>query len=151
MNAPVNPVTQFYYRVGTHALLLEPDTLAEVLMHTTLSPLPFPPTWCRGLVAVRGEFYPLVDMHHVLYGQANTLSQPKLLWLKPAHTSAIVVACDSYPKALKFNSAPTPAPQETPLPSWIHGLIEYEDQALLIANHQSLIHKLLQATHSNRD
>lgn len=45
MTAPTpaaTPITQFYYRVGAHDLLLEPDTLAEVLIHTTTSPLPFP-------------------------------------------------------------------------------------------------------------
>lgn len=52
----------------------------------------------QGLVAVRSEFYPLVDMHHILYGHANASTQLKLLWLKPAHTSAIVVAVIATPK-----------------------------------------------------
>jgi chemotaxis signal transduction protein len=151
MTAPTpaaTPITQFYYRVGAHDLLLEPDTLAEVLIHTTTSPLPFPPSWCKGLVAVRGEFYPLVDMHHILYGHANASTQLKLLWLKPAHTSAIVVACDSYPKALKFTNPIQPTQQAPPLPSWIKGIVEHENQTFLVADHQSLINKLMQATHS---
>lgn len=141
------PLTQFYYQVGTHALLLEPDTLAEVLMQVSHSPLPFPPNWCKGLVAVRGDFYPLVDMHYILYGQSSALQNPKLLWLKPAHSSAIVITCDSYPKALKFDNSPTPSTHDAPLPSWIHGVIHYNDKTLLLADHQTLIQRLMQATH----
>ncbi|WP_020559942.1 chemotaxis protein CheW [Thiofilum flexile] len=144
---PVAPLTQFYYQVGTHALLLEPDTMAEVLLQATLSPLPFPPHWCKGLVAVRGDFYPLVDMYYILYGQTSPLKQPKLLWLKPAQSSAIVVTCDSYPKVLKFDIPPTPRSQESLLPSWVQGVVSYEAKKLLVADHRTLIQRLKQASH----
>ena len=139
-------ITQFYYQVGAHALLLEPDTMAEVLLQASSSPLPFPPHWCKGLIAMRGDFYPLVDMHYILYGQSSSLKTSKLLWLKPAHSSAIVITCDSYPKALKFDSPPSTTAQEAPLPSWIHGVVIYEEKELLLADHHMLIQRLMQAT-----
>lgn len=137
--------SSFYYRVGSHNILMESDIQAEVLLDSQISPLPFSPAWCKGLVAVRGELYPLVDLHHILYGKPNP-EQGSLLWLQPHQHHAIVVQCNQYPKPLKLSEqVDIEVPDDEALPSWIDNRLTFEQTQYLTANHETLINNLLYA------
>lgn len=139
------PNQRFYYRVGTHNLLMEANIQAEVLLDSQTSPLPFSPAWCKGLIAVRGELYPLIDLHHILYGKPNP-NQGSLLWLQASEQAAVVIQCDQYPKPIDLSQHPAESDnsdEEESLPSWIDQRLSINQAPFLVTNHTTLVNNLL--------
>lgn len=139
------PNQRFYYRVGTHNLLMEANIQAEVLLDSQTSPLPFAPTWCKGLTAVRGELYPLIDLHHILYGKPNP-NQGSLVWLQADEQAAVVIQCDQYPKPINLTQCKISQDEndtEEHLPSWIDQQLSIDQAPFLVTNHKTLVNNLL--------
>lgn len=125
----------FCYRTGDYHIVLEEGIRSELLTLDKIYPVPFAPAWCIGLVSVRGELFPVVDMHHVLLNQSTT-EHPYLLWLKHEAFEPVVISCDSLPKQIEF---PTERSERIPgLPGWIRQAWVQNDELLLSADHARL-------------
>ncbi len=129
---------QFCYRIGTHTILLEPEMRAEVLTAPTLYPVPFAPGWCCGLISLRGDLYPVIDMHWVVQRQSSTTT-PQLLLIQHPRFSPVVLTCDGYPRQLKLTPEDLTAHQGDNLPSWIPHVLHHAGNTLLAADHGRLL------------
>jgi chemotaxis signal transduction protein len=133
--------SRFCYHIGTHSILLETEIRAEVLGGHTLYPVPFAPPWCAGLISLRGELYPIIDMHHVLQGQSFSTT-PQLLLIQHPRFSPIALTCDGYPRQLKLSSQDLHAQPGENLPGWIPHILQHEGVSLLAADHGRLLRHL---------
>nr|HPQ97703.1 chemotaxis protein CheW [Thiolinea sp.] len=61
----------FYYPVGAYRIVLASGVASEILSRTVVHPVPFAPDWCAGLVSVRGDLFPVLDIHRVLLGEGG--------------------------------------------------------------------------------
>ena len=132
---------RFCYYIGAHAVLLETDIRAEVLSGQTMYPVPFAPTWCAGLISLRGELYPIIDMHHVLQGQSFNKT-PQLLLIQHPRFPPIALTCDGYPRQLKLSQDALEAQAGENLPGWIPHTLTHEGSRLLAADHGRLLRHL---------
>lgn len=135
-----NTLSRFYYRIGVHNVLLESDAQGEIVTAQTVYPVPFAPAWCRGLISLRGNLYPVIDMHWVLERRTSP-AQVQLLLVQHRRFPPAVLTCDGYPSPLKL-PVDLPAENNTNLPSWITHTLQYAGQTLLAADHGTLFRQV---------
>lgn len=133
--------SRFYYRIGAHSILLEAEIRAEVLSGQVIYPLPFAPAWCAGLISLRGELYPIVDMHQVLQGQSFSAA-PQLLLIQHPRFSPIALTCDGYPRQLQLPTHDLDLQRGENLPGWIPHVLHHDSSTLLVADHGRLLRHL---------
>lgn len=134
-------VGRFCYRIGSNLILLEPEILAEVLMLQTVYPAPFAPEWCAGLISLRGDLYPVIDMHKVVQGRPMPKNS-QLLLIQHPRFPPVVFTCDGYPRQLRLPVEDiTEHPAEN-LPGWIPHILHHDGQTLLAADHGRLLRRI---------
>lgn len=126
------PALNFSYPVGPYRILLESGIRSELLTRSDIHPLPFAPRWCLGLVGVRGDLFPVIDMHYVLSGEVQTERQ-QLLWLQPDNFAAAVMSCDGLPKQITPPAAADASEQPEHLPGWVQRVWTLDEQHWLLA------------------
>lgn len=131
-------VSRFCYRIGVHSILLEAGLVAEVLTSQTVYPLPFSPDWCAGLVSLRGDLFPVVDMHKVLLGNSASV-QPQLLLIQHPQFSPVILTCDGFPAHIKLSQEDLTTYAGENLPNWIPYTLRHNGQTLLAADHGRLL------------
>lgn len=67
------------FRIGGTALLIPPGTLAEVVDLPPIHRLPNTPTWCLGLVNLRGNIAPVFNLHALLDEESKARSHLLIL------------------------------------------------------------------------
>ena len=131
--------TRFCYCIGEHQLLLEPGVTAEILTNQSIYPLPFAPQWCAGLTSLRGDMFPVVDMHRVVLND-TVRHKTQLLFVQHPQFPPIILTCDGMPRLIKLNVlAEESVAADSSLPSWIPRTLQYEGQRLLVADHGRLL------------
>lgn len=144
---PTEPLaSRFCYRIGSYWLLMESELVAEIISSPAVYPVPFTADWCLGLVSLRGELYPVVDMHRILLGQSSNKDY-RLLLIRHPQFPPIVLACDGYPQQLKIPITELQQQLTKKLPSWIPHSLNYEGQVLLVADHARLLRHIQNSTH----
>lgn len=139
MTTPSDVVeNRFCYRVDAHTLLLESAIRAEVLTDQTHYPMPFAPAWCAGLISLRGDLVPIINMHQVVQGQSYQ-GKPQLLLIQHPQFPPIALTCDGYPRSLKLTAADLTPQAEDNLPSWIPHTLHHHGMRLLAADHGKLL------------
>ncbi|CAA6825846.1 MAG: Unknown protein [uncultured Thiotrichaceae bacterium] len=133
--------TAFCYKTGDYHIVLEEGMRSELMMLDKIYPVPFAPDWCAGLAAVRGELFPVLDMHRVLFDQ-NRPEQPYLLCLRHESFEPIIIGCDSLPGQTDIHHTGTS--EHIPgLPGWIRHAWSTDDKVYLGADHARLFRTLL--------
>ena len=135
---PEQRVSRFCYRIGTHFLLLESTVKAEILTGQHVYPLPFAPTWCAGLTSVRGDLFPVIDMHQVVQGQ-SAQQKPQLLFMEHPQFPPVILTCDGIPRLLKLAKTNVMEQADSSLPGWIPHTLQHDGQTLLVADHGRLL------------
>lgn len=137
MGSPV-----FYYRVGDFRLLLETEVRAELLTQDSVYPVPFAPPWCSGLMGLRGELYPVVDMHRVLLNQPRP-DKHRLLWMQHPSMEPVIITCDGMPTQIKLpEDADSDTVRPVGLPGWVGKALTIENALYLAADHVRLLKNL---------
>ncbi|MEZ5534186.1 MAG: chemotaxis protein CheW [Thiolinea sp.] len=134
--------TAFCYRTGDYHIVLEGGIRSEILPFDKIYPVPFAPQWCVGLAGVRGELFPVLDMHRVLLNQPRP-KQPYLLWLKHDSFEPIIIGSDSIPAQIEVNKAADDSGHIPGLPGWIRNTWSMDGQVYLEADHGRLFRTLL--------
>ena len=132
----------FCYRTGDFQLVLEPAIRSEILSRDRTYPVPFAPQWCAGLVSVRGELYPVIDMHRVLLNRARPEKQ-YLLWLQHEQFAPVAISCDALPKQVDLSAADEDSQRLPGLPGWIRNSWVHNNEVLLGADHLRLFKMLV--------
>lgn len=140
--------SRFCYRIGPNLILMETGVLAEILTDTAVYPVPFAPAWCAGLVSLRGDLYPVVDMHKVVLGNPKPGISQLLLFQHP-HFPPVVLTCDGYPNHLKLSAEDLTEHEDAALPGWIPHTLRHRGQTLLKADHGRLLRQIQQHKHPN--
>lgn len=133
--------SRFCYRIGTYSILLEPNLKAEVLTAHTVYPLPFSPAWCGGLVSLRGDLFPVMDMHKIVHGKAAP-AQTQLLLIQHPQFPPVILTCDGLPYQLKLSAEDLTEQEGENLPSWIPHTLLHNGQTLLAADHGRLLRQI---------
>lgn len=145
---PTPVASRFCYRIGSHLILLEPEMKAEVLTAQPLYPVPFAPSWCAGLISLRGDLFPVVDMHKVVQGSSST-TQQQLLLVQHFRFPPVVLTCDGYPRQIRLpDEDMTEYPAEN-LPGWIPHTLQHNGQTLLVADHGRLLRQIQRTTNNS--
>jgi Chemotaxis signal transduction protein len=129
---------RFCYCVGIHTILLEAEIRAELLTGQAIYPVPFAPAWCAGLISLRGDLHPIINMHHVVQGQSFH-NLPQLLLIKHPNFSPIALTCDGYPRQLNLSPTDLIPYTDDNLPSWIPHSLHHQGKPLLVADHGKLL------------
>ena len=127
----------FCYRVGEYRIMLEEGIRSELLSVDKLYPVPFAPNWCAGLASVRGDLFPVIDMHVVLLHKQRP-SRQYLLWLQHPAFAPALISCDELPRQTTIPSANERAERPPGLPGWIKSVWEQDGSWLLAADHVRL-------------
>ena len=86
---------------------------------------------------MRGDLFPVVDMHQVIQGQSAT-QKTQLLFMEHPQFPPVVITCDGIPRLLRLADDHS-IQQDNSLPSWIPHGIPHEGQTLLAADHGRLL------------
>lgn len=143
-------VNRFCYRIGSHSILLEPDVRAEVLTTQTIYPVPFAPLWCAGLVSLRGDLHPVINMHWVV-ARRPAASQPQLLLIQHPRFPPVALTCDGYPFQLKLSGNDLDKHEADNLPGWIPHVLHHQGQTLLAADHDRLLRQIQRISANQAD
>jgi len=134
----------FYYPVGAYRIVLASGVASEILSRTVVHPVPFAPDWCAGLVSVRGDLFPVLDIHRVLLGEGGARREFRyLLWLQQPAMAPVVVGCDDLPRQLALPvpaGEPEDAGQDTPV--WVERVWRQGECLFLQLDHARLLRLL---------
>lgn len=137
--------SRFCYRIGSNLILMEAEILAEVLTAATIYPVPFVPEWCAGLISLRGDLYPVIDMHKVVSGQPMP-DGSQLLFFQHPRFPPVVLSCDGYPRHLKLAEADLTEHSAETLPHWIPHILHHDGKILFAADHGRLLRQIQRST-----
>jgi len=131
--------SRFYYSVGEHKLLLEQDIKAENLPQQTINNLPHSPSWCSGMVNVRGIIIPVVNMHEIL-NTANKIpkNKTKLLWLQYQEMAPIIFQIDRLPSIIDYNEYKIDSTINSSY-NWVTHVISKDTEKIYVVNHKQLL------------
>lgn len=87
---------RYGFRVGAIGLLIEPDTLSEVVEKPLIYPLPNTPAWLTGLINLRGNLVPLFDLRPLLEADDGPATKQSVLILDDAD-AAVGILIDGLP------------------------------------------------------
>jgi twitching motility protein PilI len=90
-------------RVAGIGLLLHRGSGAELVSKPTFAPLPNAPAWLRGLMNLRGNLLPIVDLQQLLSGgeQAAAVDAGFLVLVYGKADKAVGVSIDAPPRAVR--------------------------------------------------
>jgi twitching motility protein PilI len=134
---------RYGFKIGNLGLLINQDTVSEVLEQTPVYPLPNTPIWLAGLVNLRGNLVPVFDVRQLLeLGDADSGVKRRLLILDQAER-AVGLLIDNLPQVATFG---LPLNRLPPLPATLRPHVSkaytQEDMVWLEFNHQSFFQSL---------
>lgn len=137
---------RFYYSVDSFNILLEQDIKAENLSLDKIYELPYPPSWCIGIVNVRGIIVPVVDMNILLETTPKTATRKtKHLLLQHEDFSPIVLQINKLPTMIDFDNYNigkiSEKINEKP-PGWSIKQLRYESNIIHEVKHKELLKQL---------
>jgi hypothetical protein len=91
---------RYGFRVAGIGLLLGPTVGAELVSHIPVSPIPNAPLWLQGLMNLRGNLVPVVDVAAVLGLEPDAKASPLVLVFGKGER-AVGVPIATAPEALK--------------------------------------------------
>lgn len=131
------------FRVGDVQLLLPEGTVAELLDPLDVFPIPNAPSWTAGLINLRGDLLPVIDLHQV-FGITAVGADIRLLAVETGK-DAVALSIDGLP----FPVSPSTgqhlgAPPEMPAPLAGHTPTIYEANGLYLyeLNHHGFLSEL---------
>jgi len=91
-------------RIGNLGLLVAHDSGGELLEEARIYPLPRTPSWCRGLINLRGQLIPVFDLHERLrLTHLRAARQWCLVLGRGADALALMI--DALPKSIVIDRA----------------------------------------------
>ncbi|MEE9445790.1 MAG: chemotaxis protein CheW [Cocleimonas sp.] len=134
---------RFYYTVGQFNILIEKDLKAENLQTLTINTVPNAPTWCSGIVSVRGIIMPVVNMHIFLNTKELATNKSNFIILEHKDYSPIIFQTDDLPTAINLDQfMHEKCPENTP--QWVENHLSNGKTSIFEANHKHLLQQFSQ-------
>jgi len=104
----------FGFRVGSLGLLVPVGIFCEVIEQAQVNPLPNTQPWFGGLLNLRGNLVPVIDLHR-LFGEEAVDAKKRRLFTIDKGEKAVALWIDGLPQV--FGAFPQPLAQLPPLPA----------------------------------
>lgn len=104
----------FGFRVGSLGFLVTSSTYCEVIEQLQVNPLPNVEAWFSGLINLRGDLVPVIDLQ-LLLGETNTERKKRQLFAIGQGDKAMAFWIDGLPEIQ--SGFPQPLKQLPPLPA----------------------------------
>ena len=137
-----NKITRFIYSVGNYNFLLEQDIKVENLSNLAINIIPHVPEWCIGIVNVRGNIMPIVDMHVFLKtNKKNKQTNAKIIMVEHKNHAPIIFQVDRLPEMIFLDDyTHSKAPESSP--SWLISSLKNKAKTIYEINHAELMAQL---------
>lgn len=115
------PYTRYGYKISKMNFLVPENTVSEVIQNPNIFSLPTSPSWIEGLINIRGNIIPVMNIGKLLK-HANGEKLTNILVLDKAdNKSAIAIMISNLPVSLEIGDSNTTASQ---YPDVINNFIE---------------------------
>lgn len=137
-----NRNNRFFYCVAGLNILLEQDINAENLSQPKVYNLPHSPEWCTGIVNVRGNIIPILNVHVLLQtGVDMPVNKSKLLLFKHKKIAPIIFQIDQLPSMIDFDDY-TISTNPNNSPHWMKKTFKSKSNIIHEVNHFDLLKTL---------
>jgi chemotaxis signal transduction protein len=99
------PYTRYGYKIANMNFLVPEKTISEVINNPCIFNLPNSPTWIEGLVNVRGNIIPVMNMGKLLKNYNNEKLTSVILISKPDYKLSIAILISDLPVSLEYNES----------------------------------------------
>lgn len=147
-NTELSGTPRFYYTVADHHILLEAGIKTEIIEQRDIFPIPHSPSWCQGMISLRGKLIPVANLH-TLFDNAKTSKSHWLLVLEKAPFPQLAIRIDQLPQQQIINNERSKSIDNQTLPSWFEASVSLDEQTLYEANHSKLFEQLIQENEAN--
>ncbi len=143
----VTKIDRFFYSVGDYNFLFEEDLKLENIPQKTINQVPHAPEWCLGIISVRNEIMPVVDMHIILRDELKQKLDKDysknfcLLMIKHEHHMPIIIKVDKLPRVANIKEY-NPLIVEENSPKWLGKAWENSTNKLYEVDHNKLFNTL---------
>ena len=101
------PYTRYGYKIGKLNFLVPEFTVSEVIQKSNIFNLPNSPSWIEGLINIRGNIIPIMNIARLLKLPNNKAEQNILLLGKSDSNKAIGVMINDLPVSLEIGESNT--------------------------------------------
>lgn len=132
----------FFYTVGSYNILVEQDIKVENISGLTINKVPHTPEWCTGIVNIRGNIMPIVNMHTFLKTGIDASSKKsKLIMLEYKNLAPIIFQIDKLPEMV-FIDDYTSKQVSGKSPEWLIESLKNGTNTLYKVDHHKLFTQL---------
>jgi len=135
--------SKFYYTIADHNILLESGIKTEIIEKQNAFPIPHSPTWCQGMISLRGKLIPVANLHKMLK-QSEQSQSSWLLVLEKSPYPQLAIRIDRLPQQQLISDNDARTELSGTLPKWLTHSLKIDDKALLEADHTLLFEQLIQ-------
>lgn len=108
------PYTRYGYKVSNMNFLVPEGTVSEVLQNQNIYMLPNSPNWIEGLINIRGNIIPVMNVGKVLKEKEKEKLTNILVLNKSDNTSTIAILISDLPVSLELNDSKTSTTKNYP-------------------------------------
>lgn len=99
------PFTRYGYKVSDMNFLVPKNTISEVIHNPCIFDLPNAPSWIEGLVNIRGNIIPVMNMGKLLNNNESEKHTSIILISKPDYKISVAILISELPVSLEFNKS----------------------------------------------
>lgn len=133
---------RYGFHIGNLGLLIDADTVSEVLEQTAIYPIPHTPGWLAGLINLRGNLVPVFDLKRLFELEHRRKAKRHLLVLDRGETT-VAILIDNLPQATDLSHKLSRLP---PLPDVLQPHVAsayaHNNSVWLELDHRSLFESL---------
>ena len=101
------PYTRYGYKISDMNFLVPEGTASEILQNQNVFMLPNSPAWIEGLINIRGNIIPVMNMDKFIKNSTKEKLTNILVLDKSDNTSAIAILISDLPVSLEHNDSKT--------------------------------------------
>ena len=135
-------ITLFSYTVDGFNILLERDLKTEIIEQRNIFPIPHAPSWCSGMISLRGKLIPVLNLHGLLANSTQAAGK-WLLVVESQPLPQIAIRIDSLPSQRQIEPNDFTAVSGDALPNWLIQQCTLSGHTFYRANHHELFEQLI--------
>jgi len=116
------PYVRYGYKIGDLNFLVPEKMVSEVIQTNKIFNLPNAPKWIEGLINIRGNIVPVMDVASFLNSRTKAKDKNILVLNKPDSHSTIAIIINGLPVSLEHNDS------KTKVENYSESLLEYIDE-----------------------
>ena len=101
------PYTRYGYTIGNFNFLIPESTVSEVIQNPSIFNLPNSPAWIEGLINIRGNIIPVMNIARLLKNPGNKKAESILVLENTGSNTAIGIIINNLPVSLEIGETKT--------------------------------------------